>query len=420
MINTIADLLLQIKEREIELIKKYEIIDHPVLIGDMYEGLTKEILSKAIFTALNIKVVSGKIKNSKGALSSEIDCMIVTGEGDKIPYTEKFIYDYKNVIAVIEVKKNLFGNSLNDSYQNLKSVKEIGEDDESEELLNNLQRILYDAWLLIFRKELPKRKDLDTLSEEEQYTYHTFFMEHIFPIRIVFGYNGYSDEFALREGFKKLLNNSKGKKGFGYASLPNLIICKNNSLIKINGMPYAAPVDKNTGFWPIIFSSKTNPLYNLLELLWTRISYKFNTGSHIFGFDNDLEIGKALLLCRMVITPEIKGWEYMTLDFSREELEKIGEQKIPWEPHYLSKKEFDTIAFLANHSEISITDKSLNEETIDSLVIKNLVFIENGKMRFLTKACKFAILPDGTYCAGENIDNQFDKWLDNYLRQASR
>jgi hypothetical protein len=248
MINNVADLLSGIKEKEIELIKKYEIINHPVLIGDMYEGLTKEILKKAIFKGLNLKVSSGKIKNSKEQYSNEIDCMIVLGEGEKLPFTEKYIYHYKNVIAVIEVKKNLFGKTLNDSYQNLKSVKDViekEEDEESKEFLINLQKILYDAWLSIFRKELPKRKDLGILSKEEHYTYHTFYMEHIFPIRIVFGYNGYSDEFSLREGFKKLLNKSLQKSGFGYASLPNLIICKNNALVKLNGMPYALPIDIN-------------------------------------------------------------------------------------------------------------------------------------------------------------------------------
>lgn len=420
MINTIADLLLQIKEREIELIKKYEIIEHPVLIGDMYEGLTKEILNKAIFKELNIKVVSGKVKNSKGAFSSEIDCMIVAGEGDRIPFTEKFIYDYNKVIAVIEVKKNLFGKSLNESYQNLKSVKEIGEYDESAELLINLQKILYDAWLLIFRKELPQRKDLDNLSEQERYTYHTFFMEHIFPIRIVFGYSGYSDEFSLRNGFIKLLNQSIGKKGFGYASLPNLIVCKNNALIKINGMPYAAPIDQDTGYWPIIFSSNANPIYNLLELLWTRISYKFDTGSQVFGFENELEMGKTLLLCRFLISPELKGWEYMTLDLTKDELKNISVHKIPWEPQYLNINEFNAVALLAKHNELSITDNSLDTETIDSLVNKNLVYIEKMKMRFLTKSCKFALLEDGTYCAGENIDNQFDRWLNNYIQKAGR
>jgi hypothetical protein len=107
MIKTVSDFLAELKSKGTELIKKYEIVDHPVLIGDMYEGLTQEILNKSIFVGLNLKIVGGKIKNLKGDLSSEIDCMLVEGEGEKLPFTEKYIYHFTQVIAVIEVKKIL-------------------------------------------------------------------------------------------------------------------------------------------------------------------------------------------------------------------------------------------------------------------------------------------------------------------------
>ena len=89
MIKTVSDLLLSLKSREQELLKQYDIVKHPGIIGDMYEGLTKEVLSKSVFEGLNIQIRAGKIKNSKNEFSGEIDCMIVVGEGESIPYTDK-------------------------------------------------------------------------------------------------------------------------------------------------------------------------------------------------------------------------------------------------------------------------------------------------------------------------------------------
>ena len=49
MINTVADLLNVFLTKEKENLKKYSNIGHPGMIGDIYEGLSKEILGKAIF-----------------------------------------------------------------------------------------------------------------------------------------------------------------------------------------------------------------------------------------------------------------------------------------------------------------------------------------------------------------------------------
>lgn len=105
MIVTISDFLQSVMNKEKELIKKYEIVRHGPTIGDMYEGLTSDLLNKAIFEGLDVRIASGKIKNKEGEFSNEIDCMIVEGEGERIPYTDKYIYDMTQVIAVLEIKK---------------------------------------------------------------------------------------------------------------------------------------------------------------------------------------------------------------------------------------------------------------------------------------------------------------------------
>ena len=65
MINTISDLLEAFLEKENDLLKKYDIVKHPGIIGDMYEGLTKEILNKSIFKNLDLHVKLEKFKIQK-------------------------------------------------------------------------------------------------------------------------------------------------------------------------------------------------------------------------------------------------------------------------------------------------------------------------------------------------------------------
>ena len=77
MITTVADLLEKIKGEEERLLEKYSIVKNPLMIGNMYEGLTKSLMSKTIFEDMDISVVSGKIRNSQGEFSKQIDCMIV-------------------------------------------------------------------------------------------------------------------------------------------------------------------------------------------------------------------------------------------------------------------------------------------------------------------------------------------------------
>jgi hypothetical protein len=180
MIRTVSDFLSELKSKGTELIKKYEIIDHPVLIGDMYEGLTQDLLNRAIFEGLNLKIVGGKIINSKGDVSNEIDCMIVEGEGEQVPFTEKHIYHFTQVIAVIEVKKSLYSNTLGDSFSNLKTVIDISREPEKDGD-DYIIRSLRDAWRAMLRTELPKRHELDSYSETEQTIYHTLLMEAYFP-----------------------------------------------------------------------------------------------------------------------------------------------------------------------------------------------------------------------------------------------
>ncbi len=428
MIHTVAHLLEEIQKRGIELIRKYEIVDHPVLIGDMYEGLTQEMLNASLFAGLDLKVVAGKIKNGRGLLSDEIDCMLVEGNGESIPFTDKFIYHYNQVIAVIQVKKSLYTNSLNDSYSNLKSVIDVSREPEQDSE-PYLHRIHGDAYRALLRSKIPKRSELHHYTAIEQQLYHSLLMEAYFPIRIVFGFLGFKSEYNLREGFVKMLDNiTKGGpvKGYGAISMPNLIICDELCIVKNNGMPFGRAFLDEEFYWPLYFSSPGNSIRLLLEVIWTRLSYKYSIASNIFDQDFGPEQMHRFLNCKLGYYDSDKlGWMYSYSKFSSKELQDSVIQKKDWSPEFLTKEQYAIIAMMIEHGEINLDDSNLKkliaewgyefDKFIKQLIDTDLVYKRNGILQFLTDRCMAAVLPDGRFCVGEDKNGQFTIWINNYL-----
>src|SRR5438132_1512251 len=122
MIRTIADLLLAFKDAECRQIEKSG-LTHAPTIGEMYEGLTSSIL-KAIPHGAGLQVVSGFIEGN-GRLSGQIDCMLVSGAGSRVPHTKHFKWPVRQVIAVLEVKKRLSLSALTDAQAHLSKVLDI-------------------------------------------------------------------------------------------------------------------------------------------------------------------------------------------------------------------------------------------------------------------------------------------------------
>ena len=89
MIRDVAGLLRALQEAEAQQIEKAG-ITHAPTIGEMYEGLTEKILEKLIPAAADLRVVSGFVEGASGGLSGQIDCMVVSGKGTRIPHTRRF------------------------------------------------------------------------------------------------------------------------------------------------------------------------------------------------------------------------------------------------------------------------------------------------------------------------------------------
>lgn len=421
MIKTVAALVEALMEREVEVLQQYK-LEHGPMIGDMYEGLTHEVLNKSIFESLDLRVVGGKIRNGQGVLSRQIDCMIVEGECESIPYTSHFLCDVKNVIAIVEVKKSLYSAQLRDSLGLLADIK--ARVYEPNAMKVNLVR---DAWVALTLSELPTHDEIGSFGGFEQAMFHSLMVAANLPLRVVLGYGGFSTEHGMRKGFAELLEkemeSSEGPIPLGPLALPNQIICGNHCILKLDGMPYSAPLEGAT--WPLLASSPGSSLEIFLELLWTRLAYRYSLSSTIFGEDLVIDQFNLLIDASAVTDASggVVGWGYDYRVLSESALAQPLEHA-RWEPETLTKAEFVVVQELCEKEVLSTSEEGLADflkregtsidELARSLRLKRLAYERSGELRLLTKECQCAILADGRYVAGENNSGRFTRWFKQY------
>lgn len=420
MIKTIANLLEELRKQEIAVLKSYK-LQHGPMIGDMYEGLTRHLLDRSLFSNLELRVVGGKIRNSKGDLSHEIDCMIVEGNCEKIPYTQHYLCDVERVIAIVEVKKNLYSTELGDSLALMRDL--VTRVYEPHEMKSTLFR---DAWAGLMRSEPPRRDHLERHNLLEQTMFHHLMVAANLPLRIILGYEGFASEHGMREGFAGHMERQlrEGTKSLGPLTLPNQIICRDHSILKLDGMPFIGRIDDDE--WQCLATSKKQPAKLLLELLWTRLSYRFGLGAEMFGDDLGVEQLNAFMTARLCVEADrVAGWIFRYQALSKAALEEEPLEDGEWAPAFLTEAQSAIVHELCVREHVDITDPALAtflhekgtnvDELIADLRMKDLAYARDGQLRLLTKQCRCAILPGGQFIAGENHSGRFDRWVARYL-----
>lgn len=424
MISTVADLLEEFKKYALSKIEQDDKdINHTVAIGDNFEGLTSELLNKAVFKDLNLKMVERSfVYNDSGVMSNELDCILVVGEGQKMSFANRYKYHIKDVIAVIQVKKNLYANDIDDSHHNLRSIINVSEPRDAEPFVGRLHR---DAYKLLTGKEIPSKERRERFTDREDILYHYLMMEAFHPLRIVIGYYGYTTEYGLREGFvKKLEEISKNGpvRGYSPGSFPSLLICGNSTIIKNNGMPMGIPLTDDEFYFHILTSSNGKPMYHLLELIWTRLSYKFRISSGIFGDDFDTEASHPFISCKeRKIDDENWGWEFLYHPLTKKQL-SMPLVSTPWMPTEIGRDKYSILNVLLQVGTVDINSveqflKFIETEKLDATkIIKELsdarlIYLDEGKMGLLVDQLHTVFTPDGKVYAGENKSGEMTNYF---------
>lgn len=422
MITTVSDFLIKLINAEKQQIDSLN-ITHRVTIGNMYEGLTKDFLEKALFEGLSLNIVTNSfIKNDKGLRSKELDIIIIEGEGEKLPHTDQYDVDIKQVLAVIQVKKKLNKQHIIEGYDNLRNVIEIADEIQYEDYH---KRLFVDSYVGVCNEHVVDngklRKHFDSSTKEA--IFHILKEEVVLPPRILLGYEGYSTEKSLRDGFVNFLfdNLSTEEKlisGFSPLHFPNLIINEHISIIKNNGMPFCGQLIN--GNWAFYTTNNRNPIYNLLEIIWTRLSYKYKLSSDIFGEDLLIDGANVFLLGNIVNCGGQIGWNFHYETISQKTLSKEYDLE-EWKPTQLTIEQHYIIAYLCKYGEILVTkinevltnigESVIVEDFIKSIQETKLVGVDGRKyLKLLTKECK-CFIADGEYFAADDKSGKFSRWV---------
>lgn len=426
MIETVADFLQQLLDKEKEVLSRQKITHRPT-IGNMYEGLTAEVLQQGLFKGLNLRLcTSSFIRNNQGELTGELDVVLAVGEGEPIPYTTQYIYKPEQVVAVFQVKKKLFSKDMVDSYLNLRNVVSV----YAHETIQQYQgELLRDAFTSICRKDITT-ESRKNYNDNEEHIFYVLKHEAIMPVRIVLGYDGFKKENNLRNSFIDYIEENittdlkNKKKGFGPANLPSLIVCRNFSILKNNGMPFGFPM--TDGMWNVLFTTNEKPVYFMLEYIWTRLSYMYSISSDIFGEDLIMEQVIRFLDCRVTKIADQSAWHYQYFPVDDDFLANTRTAK-DWGPVFLDEAQFHLINYLLVYGSVSLASKFISDldkdqntsidKILEHLLTSGLAFTENGEVKLLNKGCACAALPDGRFVAGENISGRLSRWLTNNLKR---
>lgn len=360
MITSLAEFLDQLQKKETAILAEQSVTHGPT-IGDMYEGLTRELLERVIPEELNVRLVDGFVIGVDGKHSHQTDAMLVMGEkGQRIPKTNQWIWPIEDVLAVFEVKKNLFGNQLVDSIEKMRVVslqqKELMASERKQVRLGPSQ----DAFARLMGR-FPSAGELEDFQGAGGEILRTIAHEQLAPVRIVFGYEGYAAETGLRKGFLDALRGAPGGVA-GPAVLPNLIICRRNAILKMNGHPFISPIGED-GRWNLFGSTRTTPFALLLELIWTRLGNEFNAQ---FPVDDSLvkEVIAPLLAGEVVTDGSVRGWMFHYSTLSKEQLAHTPADR--WEPVAITPEEYVIFGMAMNLGGLDLNDQSLQEGAAQS------------------------------------------------------
>lgn len=420
MIKTVAELFAALRDKELEVIDQFPDIKHPVMIGDMYEGLAKELMSRTIFDGFDLRVVDGKIRGKDGALTDQLDCMIVVGDGARLPHTEHYVYDIGQVVAVIEVKKALYAKQLLESFENLRSVAE-----RADEQLFRRRRITM-PFRTVTGVDVQSEEQVSQLPRWQQAVYDNIIGNALVPARIALGFFGYASEASLRQGFISVLESNASPDsnepvaGFGPTSLPDVVVAGANAIVKLHGMPYAARTDKDC--WVVFGSIRNNSALAMLEVIWYRLAVRFDLSASIFGEDLEQERVSPLIFATFREDDQGRaGWEYNALELSEHEL--LGLPSIvPWKPFVLDNLQFALVNYLCVHELIGVPSDQLEsfcetyEQSEKQLIQRakesGLIYLAvDATLRLNTDSCLCGIDPELGFVAAENEDGRFERWM---------
>ncbi|NVJ48580.1 MAG: hypothetical protein HWE07_15705 [Cytophagia bacterium] len=426
MIKKASELLEQFINVEREKLKGVD-IEHMPTLGSAYEEITKKGISAdfVIPDFLNLKAVSGFIEVSNQILPEQIDCMLVVGEGKRYGLTDNYIYDIDKVLCIFEVKKTLRKRDYLDAFKHLRKVRQkFSENFERKLKEENYAPDVAEAKKHFERltgKIAPSEySDIHRLEPKDAILFYTLVQESLAPISVIQGYEGYKTESGLRKAFIDVIekeNENNGGQDLGVPSLPSLVASDQYCLVKSNGIPFV--VIEQTGAWPIICSTRNNSALILLDMIWTKISKRFNVVMP-WGDGLDIDNLSPVLLAIPTVKEHRAGWTYKSIEIPEAQLEREG--SIVWTPVALEPAEVSTVQQVAAMGGYLQLNEQLDHylktefgsslERVAKTLTSSFLFMCDGDfLRPINMHTSLLVNEDGSgYISSEQ--ERFDLWCD--------
>lgn len=399
---------------------------HMPTLGSAYEEITKKGIDKdfVIPKHLDLRVVSGFVCIAGEILPEQIDCMLVHGQGERYGLTEQYFYDIENILCIFEVKKTLRKGDYIDAMDHLASIRRKYADYFEYKLIHEgfepditLARRHFSR---ITGKIAPEHySGIHGLPESDGILFYCLVQESLAPVSIIHGYDGYKTESGLRKAFIDILEEKKKETGVGVGipSIPSLVTSSQHCLVKGNGVPFLSIKDKDE--WVAIFSTRHNSAKLILELIWSKISRRFDIE---MPWNDGLRMDniEPLLVAKAVRVGDKAGWMYNTIEFKEKHLKR--DDNNVWEPAILGKAEVSATNIMAMRSGYLPLNKDMDKflrdkhgTTIDE-VSENLIFtrlfMKDGEyIRPINDYTLIVTLDDNSgYVSSEK--DRFDLWCD--------
>ncbi len=399
---------------------------HMPTLGEGYEAITKYALMEdfALPTALNLQVVSGFVSIGGSMIKNQIDCMLVSGEGEKYGRTDVYIYDIEQVLCIFEVKKTLTKAALSDAVDHLAAIRktysEYFEDKlETEEYVPDIESARTHFAQLTGRDGPKHYYEINEMSVEDAILFYTLVQESLAPVSIIHGYNGYKTEEGLRTAFIDILQEkfNQGNKSYGVPSIPTLITSNNYCLIKTSGIPFVVSNDNLE--WVSLVSTRFNSAEIILDIVWSKISNYYKCS---MPWDDGIYMNNIapVLIAKVAKNADMAGWIYKTVEFSERKLSR--EDNITWEPEKITATHISMINLIAAYGELPLSESNISyfkdkylvnlQQEMLELSKTRLFMIGDNAIKPINNITSILSLEDGTgYAASER--DRLDKWCES-------
>jgi hypothetical protein len=398
---------------------------HMPTLGEAYEAITKKSIDQQFILppGLDLKVVSGFIRIDD-YFSGQVDCMLVSGDGEPYGMTDKHIYSIEQVLCVFEVKKTLNKSDLKDAVLHLAEIKRAFGSWLVRKLdagwspdVSGCSKIYSQITGLAGPQEY---RDIFALPKENQIIFFSLAQEFLGPSFIIHGYGGFKTEAGLRGSFLDIFEQLHSSKSDAVSipTFPSLITSNEFSLVKSNGIPFLMVKDNS---WVVLGSCRYNPARMILEVIWSKLSVHFGRR---MPFNDSLwaESVWPLMVARPTTMGSRVGWICDCQDYKEKHLKRTDDKE--WEPSRLNPAEVSILNQLAfNGGEVELTDslkryirekfgRSL-ESVIESLTLTRELMLDGNSLRLVGHFVAYLKVSETeAYLASDK--RLFDMWCDKH------